>query len=156
MLSGDCICVLTFKGKQDFDMWAKALRRKRREKRQIADMSKGSVQEICSFELVRLLCSNCPSDLYICNTVQGKLNTLPLRYWWQSAISCPSPSEWNPSRFPHHFLPESNPPQEKYHFSRRDLEAQITNLSLVSHVLLGNPRAHGYFLSSLFFSPSHP
>lgn len=156
MLSGDCICVLTFKGKQDFNMWAKTWRRKRREKRQIADMSKGSVQEICSFELVRLLCSNCPSGLYICNTVQGKLNTLPLRYWRRSVVSCPSPSEWNPSRFPHLFLPESNPPQEKYHFSRRDLEAQITHLSLVSHVLLGNPRAHGYFLSSLFFFPSHP
>lgn len=103
--------------------------------------------------MVRLLCSNCPSGLYICNTVRGKLNTLLLRYWWQSAVSCHSPSEWNPSRFPHLILPGSSPPQEKYHFSRRYLEAQITNLSLVSHVLLGNARAHGYFLSSLFPPP---
>lgn len=98
--------------------------------------------------------SNRPSGLYLCNAVQGKLNTWPLRYWQQSAVWSHSPSEWNPSRFPHLILPESNPPQEKYHFSRRALEAQITNLSLVSHVLLGNPTAHGYFLSSLFLFQS--
>lgn len=98
--------------------------------------------------------SPCPSGLHICNKVQGKCNTLPLRYWQQSAVWYHSPLKWNPSRFPHLILPESNPPREKYHFSRRDSESQITNLSLVSHVLLGNPTAHGYFLSSLFLFQS--
>ena len=44
--SGDCICGLTFKLKQDFDMWGKMWRRKRRKKRQIAGMSKGSLEDM--------------------------------------------------------------------------------------------------------------
>lgn len=46
-LSGDCICGLTFKVKQNFDMWENMWRRTRRKKRQIAGVSKGSVREIC-------------------------------------------------------------------------------------------------------------
>lgn len=87
--------------------------------------------------------------LCTCNTVWRSPVPIYLRSWNQRVIYYRLLSEWRRTRA-RHFLLSSDPHRKKYPLSRRDMETQITNLSMVSHVLLSNPTAHGYFLSSLF------